>query len=810
MNQQRLRILPPSGPWLVAAAVLLTLATPLCAPAAPVAAGQQEIGPLEFVPSETGKTILKVSVDGNVLINADTVLFRVSLKPGDPFDSVKARNDIKALYATGFFNDVQVDVKETAAGLLLTYVVDEKPRIRQVVLSGYEALKEDKIREVLTVKEDGIYSPAAVKESVVKIKEAYLEQGYYFVDIIPVVQPVGKKLVELDFQIDEGQKLLVGSVAFTGNKSYRTGRLRRVLKETRRHWFLSWLTGKGKFNPDLFEQDLKRVEEFYQDRGFAAAHVGQPERQITTTKKRKAFSKQEKIIRKVRLTIPIEEGPRYRIGEVVIEGNTLLTEDELRKVISRATQEKTRGVFFGRAAKLRKGDYYSRAVLRQAVQLITDAYGHKGYIYADPRPRQKINNETLTVDVLFQVDEGVQARLDRIEFKGNTRTRDKVMRREISIPEGGVFDTVALRSSLQRLSYLGFLEEVVPDVRPQEDPTQVELVVSLKDERRTELQVGGGYSSVDKFFGQISLSEYNLFGNGQELQVSAQTGQKSSVYRFRFADRYFLDTRNFFSFDIFRTLTEFPDFEQRTSGGTIFSGRRLANFLDYRIGYTYKLVDILNVAQDASSDVLLSDPSSVSSSITQYLVYDSRNNQFEPTSGSRLRLTAEYAGGLVGGDNQFYKYIADAVHHFSLPRDSSFMVHGQLSYADGYLGGALPVFERFRLGGEQTVRGFSRDSIGPIRSDGDAGTGNKSLLFNTELVVPLAGPLKAVLFFDAGDVYARSEDYDIRSLRTSAGAELRFFVPAFTVPFRFIWGFNLDPWEGEDGNLFQFTLGSSF
>lgn len=391
--------------------------------------------------------------------------------------------------------------------------------------------------------------------------------------------------------------------------------------------------------------------------------------------------------------------------------------------------------------------------------------------------------------------------------------------------EGDIFKANLFRRSLAELYYLGFIEEISPDVKPDiSDKSKVDVVINLKDERRTEVQLSGGYSSVDRFIFSMGLSEHNFFGRGQTLNFSASMGAIRQIFQISFTEPWLMDTPTYFSTSIFNTQTDYEDFTRGSLGASLTGGRNLAKRTFLRMRYQYEVVKISDISKDISQKyqedpksltdeeraIIEAEGRSRTSGITLFLINDTRDNPRDPSRGRRLDLVSEYAGGILQGDNNFYKYSFDAAFFIPLVRNIVFGAHGRIAYADSWGRYTLPVFERYHLGGENSIRGTGWDSFGPRDRKGKTIGGNKLLQFNTELIFPLAGPLKGVLFFDAGDVYPPEERYDIMTVRKTVGAEIRFYIPSFWVPIRFIWGYNLDAYDFESRSDFQFGIGTIF
>ncbi len=789
--------------------------------------------------------ISSIEIKGNNIIKTETILFIIKSKIKEQFSSKKLRKDVEMLYKTGFFKDIQVEGEQTASGVNLTIIVEEKPIIRDVTFSGNKQMSDETLKEKISLKKNTIYRPEKVQEIISSIKEEYIKKGYNYAEIEPIAHQYNEDEIVLELKIFENAKVRIREIKFTGNSAFSDDKLKGVLTKTEEHWWMSWLTGSGKYSKERLEEDLDRLKSFYADRGYAKIKIGEPIVEI------KNIPKSKKPKKAVFITIPLDEGDKYKIKEITIaprknseeeqpQGAGFATESGTGKLVfeqnlynraienAKKTNIFTRTIFSVGEQKLATGQAYNGTLVENARTNIMDMYHNHGYIDAVVYPRLGYDDLNKTVAVQFIIDEGSgKAYLNRVEFKGNKRTRDKVLRREMVLAEQDVFRADDFRASLARIYYLGYIENIVPDIkinRDDPDKPMVDVSISLEDQHRTELQFSGGWSSVDRFVFTTRLTEHNLFGKGQELSFSATIGKVRQYYNISFAEPWLFDTPTYAGAGIFNTVRNFNKFDEKGTGANISLGRRLTYNLSIRAQYEYKIVNITNISRslketeeenpqdltDWERTILASEGKSRNSAMTLFSILDRRDNRRDPTKGNKLALTYEFGGGMLGGNNHYYKVNFDYAHYFPLWRNIVFAFHHELQYADTWGSHDFPVFEKYRMGGEYDVRGTGWDTIGPYDKHGDTTGGNKSLLFNSELIFPLAGPLKLVLFFDAGDLYDFDEKYDIRTLNKTVGTELRFYIPQFWVPIRFIWGYNLDALSFQPQSEFQFAIGTIF
>ncbi|MBN1355628.1 outer membrane protein assembly factor BamA [bacterium] len=756
-----------------------------------------------------------LEVVGNRQIETETILYIILSKSGQPLDLNQVQRDIKALYRTGFFDDITVTYTVTGNQVNLVYTVKERPIISEILITGMEVIGLTTLQDELTIKTGERYDPVKVRESINKIQAKYLERGYNYAFITPRLTETQTDTASLLFAIDEGTKVYIEEIEFIGNERFIDGTrfwgLRSKMKENREKWWMSFLTSSGKFQPDLIQDDLKAIEEYYKSNGYLNVSLGEPKVRITPPVKKRW----RKPKRYVTIEIPVIEGQVYRFGSIDAEvaDESIYPKSVVLKMMRSTRLEKYQKYFGGSAffkagPRLETGRIYSYAIEQEAMSQLGDLYGSAGYIYAMIDSVKKVDEENRIVDVTFRIIEGEQAFLHRLEFKGNDRTRDRVLRRNFRLEEGDVFNTAKIKQSISRIQYLGYIDEVVPEIKPLSDPTEVDIVVSLNDSKQTEIQVAGGYSGYEGLYGTLGLSEHNLFGRGQEFNFSLTSGKRRKTFSVSFIDEWILDRPYLGSVSIWDTERDYDYSKRRSRGGSLMGGRALKFNLSSRLGYKWEINTVYDVDEDASEDVIDVEGDQVTSSLTGILIHETLDNRRDPTRGTKTQLTLEFAGGILGGDNHFYKSELAWSYFHPLPKNFVMALYGEITYANGLEGEELPFYERYFLGGPRTVRGYQEQSIGPWDEYGQNLGGNKSLRLSAELHIPIAAPLKAILFADAGDAYFKDDRYDIRSLRPSIGFEVRFYVPGFWIPLRFIWGYNLDPLEDEDRNDFQFTMGT--
>lgn len=724
--------------------------------------------------------IIKISIRGNDRIEEDAVKSEIKSKEGDVLSQKALREDLRRIYEMGYFEDVNVTKESTPAGKEITFIVSEKPSVKRIEISGNEFIDKEDINEVIDIKTHAILNFTKLENSVKNILKLYRDKGYWAAEVDYRVYYLKTKEAIIDFRIEENKKTKIKEIQFVGNKVYADEELRDIM-ETSEKGFFSWLTDSGVLNEDELNQDIDKISSLYSNNGYVEIKIGKPE--ITYDNKW------------IYILIRINEGKQFRVGKVDIRGDLIEEKDILLKGLN-----------------MTSGKMFNRSLLREDISVLTDKYARVGYAFADITPLTSIDKESQLVDLTFDIHRGKKVYFERISITGNSRTRDKVIRRELKIAEGDQYDKEKLGRSYEKINRLGYFEEISFNTEKGGGDDKLDLIVKVKERPTGAVSVGAGYSSIDNLIGMINISESNLFGRGLKLFLVANIGGKSQSYKLGFTEPWLLDTPISAGFDIYDTKREYTNYDKHARGGDIRFGFPITEeYTRAYLTYKYENVDITEVQDDAADVIRDQEGNTSTSSIVLALVRDSRDSAIFPTKGSDNSISTEYAGGFLGGTNYFTKYVGNTTWYFPLFWDTVFMSRGRIGYAHGNQGRELPLFERFFLGGINTIRGFEAYSIGPKDPDtGDVIGGNKELLFNLEYIFPLVeeAGIKGVVFFDAGNAFNEDEDYDFNQLRTSVGAGIRWYSPLG--PLRLEWGYNLDPEPGENQSDWEFAIGVMF
>ena len=730
--------------------------------------------------SNRGFTVASIAPAGNERIDSGAILQKISTKPGDLYDPGNLRQDLKAVFGMGYFDNVEIDASDSESGKVVVFRVKEKPLIGTVVITGAEAIKEQDVRDAANITANSILNPSKVNEAVAKVKDLYKSKGYYNTDVNAKISTAENGSTEVRFEIKEGKKITIEKIGFQGNANFSEGELNDAIQTGTYKWWLSWLTDAGVLKMDILKQDAERVSAFYLNHGYIEVKVGEP---IVEQKEDALF-----------VTFPIAEGPRYRVGTVDIQGDLIKSKEELIATL-----------------KIREEEYFNRQVLRDDVTRLTDLYAEQGYAFAEINPKVIKSDTGKRVDITLNAAQGKMVYFNRIEIKGNTRTRDNVIRRDLKIQEGGRFDSKAIRTSTQKLNRLGFFEEVNITPKPTMNDDQMDVQVDVKEKSTGQFAIGAGYSSSEHMLFMGEISENNLFGTGNRLSLVASTSSKSTRYNMNFTNPRLYDSQVSGSIDLFNWEREYDDYTKDSTGTTLRLGHPL--FEEWRIyyGYTISDTELSDVDDDASVVIKRAMDINLTSAVNLSLVRDTRDKAFSPTSGSRNSITVEYAGGPLGGDAEYTKLEGSTSWYFPLIWSTVFHVRGSAGKAFENEDGKLPVYEHFYLGGMNSIRGFDSASISPLDADtGEKIGGDKMWFANVEFIFPILKDLgmDGMIFTDFGNVYDVDEDWDFGDYKKSAGVGILWASPLG--PLRLAWGYNLDQQDGEDSSNWDFSMGGTF
>lgn len=889
-----------------------------------------------------GEIIEGIVVDGNVRISTQALLSQIHVKEGDPYDEGALRKEFQRLWELNLFDNITLEVRQGEKGKIVLWHVTDKPLVADVEYKDVKAFTATQLEEKLAeqkadIKRGSPLDYTRIRKAQETIEMLLGQKGFLDAEVKVDVKEVAPGQEAITFKARQGGKTKIKKIEFAGNTVFRDKQLKKMMKLTREHGLLTLAGSRSLYHPGKFDEDARIIRQAYMDWGYLDVEVKpevvevlpgeKPPRSPEEAEKRRlkaekaeaaaaekaaraeakeaarkakqeaeakereakgkppkekkekeAKSKEPRAPKKwIFATVPIQEGPQYRVGTVSSEGNKVFTDAE---ILARVP--------------LQAGEVFNDSVVKNGLGRIQLDYGERGYFYVTANQVVDKSPERVA-NLKVEINEEKQYRINTLEFSGNTTTRDRVLRREMRVAEEDLFDLKRFRLGMRKINQLGYYQ--VTDeatIRPRTGEDKVDIVIKGTESNRNEIQVGGGVSGLDGAFFSGSYATRNFLGRGEILQTYFQLGGRATRYSISFIEPWFLGRPYTVGFSVFKRTTEYTGFQQGGEGLSVQMGRLLGDFS--RFDVTYLLEDVTYTdSQNTSSR-------STTSSIVPVYTYDTRNNFFRPTRGFRFQMAAEYAGGVLGGSNYFFKPYASATYYLPSFQRHYIGLNASGGYVWGLAGRTVPTFERFFLGGERSLRCFKSRTITPARpdldlngdgrinypedSDGDGildiyedannngildtedlngngvldtgedlngngvldsedadgdgrldyaeddnyngaldqgedtngdgvyGTvypgGDKFVQFNFEYIIPVGDTFEFLTFLDAGNAFDDYQKIDLTRLRLDYGVELRFYLPVFQAPLRFIYGFIQDPQYGEKASSFQFSIGTTF
>jgi len=777
------------GKKLAVAGALIALACSISAEAAPVKAkakrkASAEATEIDSSGTVVGETVSKIEIRGNQKIDREAILEKIGTKVGSTLDDDQVRKDILSIHRLGYFDDIKVDIE----GGTLAFTVKERPAVQRIIFFGNDQISTDDLKNVLSIKTYDIYDENLVRDSVRKLQKHYEDKGYYLAKVESSIRPVKEKdkdMVEVLFRVREYDKVRIRKVTFLNNTAFNDDQLKKVLRGTQEGGFFSWATSSGNFKELDFKQDMQMLQFWYLNEGYVRFRHEPPIVNVSEDKKW------------VFITIKVEEGKRYNLGTVDFGGDLLFPKEELYEML-----------------QLKTGNVFAITKRNQDILALTEKYQDLGYANVNVIPNLNIHDDTLTVDMSYDFEKGTLVHFGRITVKGNSKTRDKVIRRELKIREGELFSGSGMRISKENITRLGFFDQESVTFQQKSPPGRPDLMdveINVKERPTGQFQLGAGYATTTKFFFTTQISESNFLGKGQDLRFSTQISANKDDRSFRtsFTDPYAWDTLwsvgGTLSYDKSDVPGSYLEFRR---GVSVNLGHPIGEYTRLFFGYRLEEIQLLN-AQDQFILENIRFESGTSSSVSVTVANDKRNDRLITTNGHYLSVSQEAAG--LGGNRQFSRTIGDARIYRKIWGDltarGKFEVGTIVPFNSSRPNGGIQSSEKFRLGGPNNLRGYPAYSVSPTSTfrDGRVFTvGGKNELFSMfELEYPIANEigLKAVLFYDAGDAF----DTWQLNLKHDWGFGIRWFSPLG--PLRFEWGY---PLKGGNGSEFNFMIGPPF
>jgi outer membrane protein insertion porin family len=785
-----------------------------------------------------GKRIGRIEVQGQGRVSADDIRSTLKLKEGLPCVDAEVTRDAQALWDLGYFRDVKVLGDIAGEEIALSFVVHERPAIGEIAYSGNDAIEKSDIEGKVTLKTGGILSVPEVRTQVDKIRDLYAEKGYFLAKIHFELHDRPNNEVQVEFVIEEGAEVSVRRIRFSGNEHLTDAELRSIIQTSQTN-IISFISSANKYKRDAFDEDVNRLHALYYDYGYLTVELLEPRIELTSDR------------RYIDITIPVKEGPRFRVGRVRVlevdeQGNEIEPLDGRKRLRESVT--------------LNPGDWFSRSSIAKDLQEITRRYRDHGYARAEVLPDTGLHNDEKKVDLSLTVKRGPLVYVERINIKGNTKTRDAVLRREARIIEGELYSQTGVETSKERMTALGYFESVNVSEENGSAPDKIVINFEVAEKPTGTFQLGAGFSSQETFLLNGQIQQQNLFGRGQSLSLNMQFSGIRQLAQLSFMEPYLFGSTWSSALELYRILEQRLEFNRDRTGGSLTVGHPLDVVSDYlRLYATYRFetVDItpatggvfggggtgLNYRIFRFLPLRNLFNSGRTSALRLALSWDTRNNRLFPTNGIYATVSTEISDKLIGSTNDFMRNELD--FRFYRPLFGPFVLkfHTQWGLVTSRNGAGVPIYERYFLGGIFNVRGFDLQSLGPrlgisssfrdptfdtVASRGAVFGGNMQAYYNLEIEFPIVESvgIKGVIFHDAGNLWnlerslcgpaPMSTEAAIQpcgvsptTLRTSVGFGFRWFSPLG--PLRFEWGFPLAPRRpDEDTYQFQFTVGNAF
>jgi outer membrane protein insertion porin family len=717
--------------------------------------------------------IKELAVEGAKRVQEAVVLGRVKSAIGSAFNPGLLSEDIRAIFGLGFFDDVQLRVEDFEGGVKVTFVVTERPFVRDVDFVGNKQLTTTELGEKIDLKLGTVYNPVDVQRAVEKLRDYYEDEGYFEIQITPNIEKFADGDVRVVFSVVEGRQIKIDKIVMKGNAGLKEKLIKDAIATRERQYFIL----RGKVQRQRLDEDVERIISLYNDHGYVQARVESTDIQVDRDKAL------------VTVTFTIVEGPQFRIADVKTTGVTLLPEKEIMRQLL-----------------FKSGGLFSRSAIRDSVKRIENLYSTIGRASADVTARTEQVAGQNAFNIAFEVVEGPEVYVERINITGNVRSQDKILRRELPLHEGDLYTLQKKDRSRQKLVNLGYFEKVDVTTQPGSDKTKIIVNVEVTERPTGIFSLGGGYSSVDSFIGSIDLAQRNFLGRGLEASIRLRAGGTSQQGVISFTDPWFLDRPLAAGFDLFDTNRQFDEYHYESLGAGLRVGKPFAEYWRWNLGYRASQDRISHLTELASPALRDLSGTMVTSMVSGAVGRDNRDNVVATASGGQFTLSMDFAG--LGGDSRYVKAGTFLTHYQPIWLGHILAGRVEGGYGFGWSDKPLPLFERYYLGGPNSVRGFKFRELSPIDENGNKIGGNSEVLGNLEYIVPLPFGFRLAGFFDIGQVYGFGNDFDLAELRKAAGAGFRWQSPFG--PIRVDYGINLDRKKGENFGALHFSVGTPF
>jgi outer membrane protein insertion porin family len=738
------------------------------------------------------KIVKAVEIKGNKVISTPTIMAKIKTRIGQPYYSQNSRDDIKRLYETGFFADISLELEDLEGGLKVIFKVEERPTIEEVTIEGNHAIGRQALLPKMKSKAGQYLNLALLKEDIASLKQEYERKGMPDVSVEQAVKTDPKtNKATIVIKVTEGKRVKIKKIYVDDNFHFSDTKIISLIK-TRPAWFFN----AGFFKEDEFNDDLERIKTFYLKNGYLDVKVDY----------RIDYDTQKNLY----IRITVEEGKQYTVGTITIKGNEKFTEREVRNSLKVCLE----------------GSVFSYDALKDDVTNIQGFYFGKGYIFVQVKDSTALDIATGKVDISYAIVENEVAYVDRIEIRGNQKTQDKVVRRELRIKPGERFDGDKLKRTKERLYNLGFFEDINYDTEPAAEAgaesNQRNLIVDVKEAKTGSFSFGGGYSSVDQLIGFVEIEQKNFdwrnwktfTGGGQDLRLRGEIGSVRKDFELSFTEPWMFDYPVSGGFDLYQRVHDRSTdvgygYTEKRTGGDLRLGKDFTEYIKGGVTYRLEQVDISDVDATATQDLQSEVGRNLISSMEFTLTRDTTDNVFNPSRGLVLSGSYEIAGGPFGADKNFNKLFGLASQYFPLFAKGVLQIQARGGVVEPFGNSpTVPIYERFYAGGAETIRGYKERDVGPVDPVTSDPLGGEALFVaNIEYTVPIVDFLKGALFIDTGNVWSKPADFTIGSFKTGYGFGVRIKTPVG--PLKLDYGIPLNKTPNNAGRRGQFHFSMS-
>src|SRR6266446_2578780 len=768
---------PPSAIWVASICALLAGPIIVRAQAPQAAPGPPIIRSIE------------VNYTGPQTVSKQRILAQMRTKVGQPYSNQVVEQDVAALYKTGSIQNVRIFAQPEGDGVKVIVAVQTRAIMREIEITGAERIKAKRLRKEIKLRLNQPVNEQQLEEARQKIIEVYQGRGFTDVSVQFRVDPIDEKrgTARVVFTVNEGVKGAVRAIHFEGNEHFSEKVLRKQMK-TRGRTPIYFLDKSGRLDEVQLEQDLDKIREFYQDHGYIDVEVKNVRRERT--------EKGPMVI-----TVAISEGPQYHVRKLTVSGYQVAAEDKIRALL-----------------KMKEGSVYSPKQLRDDAKAVADAYDSGGYVDLVVLPEGEPAGPA-QIDVHYKIEEGVRSFVNRINIVGNTRTKDKVIRREVLVAPGDVFNTVRVDITKKRLDNLGYFAKVETYPEETDIPGRKDLTILVQEKRTGSLSFDGGFSTVDKLvgFAELTQGNFDLFnwpsftGAGQKFRLRIQYGTQRKDLIMTLTEPYFLDRRLALTGQLFYTEANYlsNEYNQRNYGFTFEMRKPINAYTSATLGYQLQDVDIFNVSVSASDFIKSQEGSFTESKIFSGVVFDSRDNPLLSRHGQRFSFSPYVAGGFLGGNTHIYGLDFEGSQYFHLPWDTILLINGEVATVSQWgNGNNVPIFERLYLGGSNNLRGFPFREVGPQDENGEPVGGQSMWRTTIEWTFPIIEKARGAVFYDTGFVNSSAWSFGFNHIASDIGVGIRLDLPIG--PLRLDYGYPIQRDGYNGGGHFNFNVGYQF